>query len=148
VFGGADNRPIPGGETIGYKHGPIHEAGNRQDTGPGATLYIWQNDVDAMAGKRSGGWAAPVVLNYMPGINKVNRPQAMVYANLIGVTAVPGVSSIDEYPFASTAEGGARPYLHVAAVPIAEQDRQRDQLRAFYAPGGFKGFRFLVVPLP
>ena len=62
------------------------------------------------------------------------------------------MTSLDEYPFASTAQGGVTPWLRVAPVPISEQDQQRGDLNSFYtqntSPRFGSSFTFLVVLVP
>jgi hypothetical protein len=117
-------------------------------TGAGATPQIWQNDANAMAGKGTkGGASAPDVVNYFPGINATNRPAALGWARSVGIVAGNG-QSLDEYPFASTVEGGVTPWLSVAPVAAGEQSAQGLNLSAFYGTQGFKPFTFLVVLVP
>jgi hypothetical protein len=92
-----------------------------------------------------GGLPAPDVLNYGgPGTNRKNRPPALAWAQQNGIVAGPG-QSLDEYPFASTTQGGVTDWLKVAPVATDEQDLQGGALRTFYGSKGFTPFRFLVV---
>ena len=57
------------------------------------------------------------------------------------------LTSPDEYPFASTFEGGAD--ASVKAVPLSEQIKQGNHLSAFYNSRlNYMPRRFLVVTLP
>jgi hypothetical protein len=117
-------------------------------SGPLATPEIWDNDLLAMSGQQTkGGLWAPNVLDYLRGINDVNRPKALKWATSQGIVRGPG-QSLDEYPFASTKQGGDKDWLRVEPVAISEQDTQRDQLKNFYRGQGFNPFKFLVVLLP
>ncbi len=99
-------------------------------TGPKATPKIWQNDLNAMAGVGTfGGMPAPEILNYGgPGMNVINRRQALKWARNAGIVAGNG-QQLDEYPFASAVEGGLKSWVRVAPVAKTEQKLQRDDLR-------------------
>lgn len=101
------------------------------------TPHIYQNTVAAQA---SGH---PNILTYGgSGSGSLRRPQA-----LLGYPKPPTGYSLDEYPYASTLEGGAG--SRVMAVPIREQFRQGGQLNAFYSTNRMTaGQKFLVVPVP
>jgi len=55
--------------------------------------------------------------------------------------------SIDEFPYASTKEGG-RPFARGCAVPLFENWAQGGYLKAFYYGVLRKPSKFLVVPVP
>jgi RHS repeat-associated protein len=77
------------------------------------------------------------------GTQGVRRAQALSAA---GVVAGAG-QSLDEYPFATTNEGGAG--AHVSAVPRAEQNLQGGLLNAFYVTQGINpGDQFKVIVIP
>jgi RHS repeat-associated protein len=115
------------------------------------TPDIYNNDVNAMAGKGTkGGQAAPDVLTYLPGGRAINGPGVLQYAASIRMTPTATMWR-DEYPFASTSQGGATPWLRLQLVPKDEQEQQRDDLNAFYTantvPRFGSPFDFLVVPV-
>jgi len=116
-----------------------------------ATPQIWLNDFDAMAGVGTkGGAFAPDVLNYGPGVAAGNRYGALSWAASAGIVAGPG-QSLDEYPFASTGQGGPKAWLRVAPVAVSEQDIQREDLRNFYRANTANfmlATPFLVVLVP
>jgi hypothetical protein len=117
------------------------------------TPDIYQNDVSAIRGIGTlGGAPASIVLNYQPGISDTNRATSLPWAASVGIAATPGVTWLDEYPFASTAEGGAKPGLRVAPVRISDQRQQSKDLTSFYtqntSPRFGSTFMFLVVPVP
>ncbi len=119
-------------------------------TGVGATPEIWRNDFNAMAGLGTrNGLPAPLVLNYQQGIAKVHRRAALGWAATQGIVKGPG-QSLDEYPFASTQEGGLTAWLRVAPVARTEQDQQGEDLGRFYRrnSNGWNPFTFLVVLVP
>lgn len=100
------------------------------------TPEIYQHTVNSIA------TGSPARLTYGgPGQGNINRPNALKpFKALRG----PGQSR-DEYPYASTVEGGFG--AKVALVPVNEQNIQAMQLRALYSimkPGD----RFIVVPVP
>jgi hypothetical protein len=115
------------------------------------TPNIYQNDADAMAGRGTrGGANAPDVLNYLPGGRAINGPGVLSYANSIGMVPTATMSR-DEYPFASTSEGGATPWLRLQLVPKTEQSDQGRDLSGFYSAyssGYTTSFPFLVVLVP
>ncbi len=93
-------------------------------SGQFATPAIWKNDAAAIA--RVGSW---VVLNYFGqnvALKNANRAVAKARAATLGIVARQGVTSIDEYPYATTREGGGVATLapEVDAVPVKEQSRQ------------------------
>jgi len=117
--------------------------------GAGATPEIWQNDFGAMLGVGTkGGVPAPAVLNYGgPGTAAAHRTAALAWAATQGIAA--GLfQSLDEYPFASTLEGGPMDWLRVAPVPISEQTQQGIDLNRLDRSQGYKPFTFLVVLVP
>jgi Deoxyribonuclease NucA/NucB len=58
-----------------------------------------------------------------------------------------GLTSCDEYPFASTVEGGAG--ASIAAVPVSEQNSQGGTLSSFYTSNNIKvGDKFKVAVGP
>lgn len=76
-----------------------------------------------------------------PAVIKANRAEACA--------GFAGCLSPDEYPFASTREGGTG--ARVTGVPIEEQLRQGGVLRAFYRLYGLKAgdkFRVILIGLP
>jgi hypothetical protein len=87
------------------------------------------------------------VLNYQRGIAAVNRPAAIAWAATVGIAAGPG-QWLDEYPFASTLEGGPMDWLRVEPVAIWEQKQQAKDLKWFYGRKKFQPFTFLVVLVP
>jgi hypothetical protein len=90
------------------------------------------------------------VLNYGgPGASGPNRYAALAWAKSQGIVAGPS-QSLDEYPFASTLEGGAKDWLRVAPVKRTEQDTQGLDLGSFYRQysNGWNPFTFLVLLLP
>lgn len=56
-----------------------------------------------------------------------------------------GTKTRDEFPYASTFEGGSG--ADVFYAPVGEQNMQAQQLRALYR-GQSSGFKFFVVPVP
>ena len=120
-------------------------------TGPDAQPAIWQNDFDAMTGKRSAGWPAPDVLHY-PGPNPALKRRNWAGRDALAVsqklTPSGNNTSLDEYPYASVLEGGASPFLHVAYVPPTEQSDQGGDLSSFYGSFGYKPLTYLVVLVP
>jgi hypothetical protein len=80
------------------------------------------------------------------GDNDAKRRAAL--ARVANQPRPPGYSW-DEYPYASTREGGANSFI--ALVPVREQDAQRDFLRDWYRNNGMppgSGKRFCVVVVP
>ncbi len=71
-----------------------------------------------------------------PGTNLVNRPLATA-----GIPRVRPLT-IDEYPFASTLQGGAGSWI--GHVPWAENTLQGQQLWNFYGYMNYRPFQFLV----
>lgn len=80
----------------------------------------------------------PMLLHYAPGMNDINREFA-------GCTSAwQGPQSCDEYPFASTFEGGLG--AQTMGVPVSEQGDQGRDLSAFYRSNKMrKGDPFLVA---
>jgi hypothetical protein len=79
----------------------------------------------------------PSVLTYGgPGTNAVNRPLATA-----GIPRVRPLS-VDEYPFASTLQGG--PGSWIGHVPPAENWLQGNQLSNFYRYRNYQPFQFQV----
>ena len=91
----------------------------------------------------------PNVLTYLGP----NNPQTDINRSIAcprGKYSVPG-KSCDEYPYASTEEGGTGSgrVAATAPVPVAEQDLQRNQLSLFYRRFGYVGgTKFCVEVLP
>jgi hypothetical protein len=86
----------------------------------------------------------PSVLNRLTGrdLIRANRADA-----LSGLQELDPSLSLDEYPFASTMQGGAG--ARVASVPRIEQNIQGGQLSSFYQSNGIghgDPFRVIVVP--
>jgi RHS repeat-associated protein len=68
---------------------------------------------------------------------------------LRGQAKAPSGQSLDEYPFASSAQGGASPYSVVKAVPKYEQDYQGATLKNFYTKHGINpgdDYEVMFVP--
>ena len=112
-------------------------------SGPAATPLIWANDVNGL--KRNPAWS---VLNYngpYSPFTAINRTIALATAAALGVTKGGSNNTIDEFPFASTREGGGFGLLapQVEAVPGKENSRQGGLLSFFYrtqlhsTPGSF-----------
>jgi hypothetical protein len=93
------------------------------------------------------GKLSPLAQHGGPGTADVNRPPAIAWATSHGIVAGPG-QSLDEYPFASTLEGGPKDWLRVAPAAVSEQLQQSKDLRWFYGRQGFDPFTFLVVLVP
>lgn len=81
----------------------------------------------------------------MPSILTRETDPAIIAANRSAACAgFCGVGSPDEYPFASTVEGGAGAW--VAGVPVGEQYIQGGTLAQFYARNGIgQGDQFQVL---
>ena len=103
-----------------------------------ATPNIYQNTVNAIAeGKSNVLTYGGVGYNAMTG----NRDAAL---SAIHGTRPTGMS-YDEYPYASTVQGGAG--SRVQLVPVREQNVQGGQLRGLYSTMK-PGESFIVVPVP
>jgi hypothetical protein len=102
-----------------------------------ATPNIYKNTLEALASN-----PANVILTYNGGGDaaKSNRYQACKK-----VPACGGNKSRDEFPYATTMEGGAG--AQVDCVPVTEQSIQAVQLKILYK-GMTKGDKFLVVCVP
>jgi hypothetical protein len=75
----------------------------------------------------------------------IARPKAIAWAKSHGIVAGT-VESLDEYPFASTDEGGPQDWLRAAAVPQSEQEIQKQDLGTFYRRvSKKKPFQFIVA---
>ena len=109
------------------------------------TPYIYENDRDAIASNPN--WVA---LQYVGAGNEdIIERNRMAARRGMDYLRDPenGLDSLDEYPFASTFQGGAG--ASVAAVPPVEQTTQGNHLSAFYQTRLRNEPRwFLVVPLP
>jgi len=94
----------------------------------------------------------PQVLTYLGDAKQAqsNRDMACSQAHKTKVGLPFPANSCDEYPFASTSEGGAN--SDVAKVPVWQQTNQAAELKAFYASTfssiGGKNARFLVFVAP
>ena len=89
----------------------------------------------------------PVVLHKQgfEHLQEQNRKEALRAAKRDGITGTSGVTSLDEYPFASSMEGGAG--SRVVPVPIREHSRQGGLMSAFYTRENIKhGDAFIVMP--
>jgi hypothetical protein len=102
--------------------------------------------------KTKGGAPAPNILNYAPGKRVANGRAARAWAASVGITASFPTTSLDEYPYASTAEGGKTAWLRVTPVPVSEQQQQSKDITSFYAQNTVAGaraaFLFLVALVP
>ncbi len=117
------------------------------------TFYVYQsrtpdiyiNDWNAITNH-----GAPDYLEYVLGIQLLNRPMARKTPRWAAAVAIKGpFEQLDEYPFASTVQGGAKPWLTVAPVPAWENLLQGTDLLDFYNANGFiaEKFGFFVVAL-
>jgi hypothetical protein len=104
--------------------------------------HVFNNDVQALAGEPS--W---FVLRYMADpIRAAQHRRAAIKRGWILLNPALGLNSLDEFPYASTVQGGAA--ARVAAVPAWENSLQGGFLGAFYRwrMRGIPG-EFLVVPI-
>ena len=117
------------------------------------TFYVYQsrtpdiyiNDWNAITNN-----GAPDYLEYVLGIQLLNRQMAGKTPQWAAAVAIKEpFESIDEYPFASTLQGGATPWLTVRPVPVWENDLQRLDILNFYRVNGFiaQKFGFFAVAL-
>jgi len=86
----------------------------------------------------------PSVLNRIEGRDAIRAQRADALA---GQTRPPSGYSLDEFPFASTRQGGAG--AQVAQVPVIEQNIQGGMLSSFYQKYGITHgapFKVIVVP--
>jgi RHS repeat-associated protein len=88
----------------------------------------------------------PIILTHKKGIARGNRdrlmkepPNQQMYRDKDNIWR-------DEYPYASTEEGG--PGASVWPVPASEQKIEREQLLQFYQQFLPNGGKFLVIPIP
>jgi hypothetical protein len=113
--------------------------------GPFAVPQIWKNDATAI--KSHPYWALLTYIGPNNPLRKTNRGAALAAAAARGIVAGPG-QSLDEYPFATSFQGGAG--AQVMAVNRGEQGSQAGLLNAFYA--GELNYvplsPFLVIPVP
>jgi hypothetical protein len=116
-------------------------------SGPLQTPDIWKNDAAALA--RNAAW---VKLNYLGvGLKSSTMTAMRALATARSVFPSPGKTSLDEYPYASTKEGGGSGGIppELLYVNRSEQSRQGGLLSSFYqgqmhsTPGAF-----LVVLIP
>lgn len=94
------------------------------------TPKIYENDRDAQLAGFPGSPPVPLHFEPDPAAVAANRGQA-----LRGEAPCDGpLESLDEYPFASTKEGGlgSGRKAQVRCVPVAEQKDQSRDLRVFY----------------
>jgi RHS repeat-associated protein len=116
-------------------------------TGPLMTPDIWKNDDNAL--RRNAAW---VTLNYLgPGKKSSSRAALRVLAARQLKFPTAAKNSLDEYPFASTAEGGGTGGIppELMYVKGSENSRQGGLLSAFYqGQMNSKPGAFLVVLLP
>jgi hypothetical protein len=106
------------------------------------TQYIYEHDLKAITGNPF--WVALEYYGPDKAHHEANRKAATVGK---GYLLSKDLNSLDEYPFASTFQGGAG--ASVAEVPLKEQTIQGNHLSYFY--GAKLNYRlgwFLVVPLP
>ena len=94
------------------------------------TRTIWRNDANAI---RNGGY--PSLLHYDPDESRNNkrRRTACSTARKRQLGVMPGVATCDEYPFASTQEGGLvnGKVARTVLAPYGEQQTQAGDLGSF-----------------
>jgi hypothetical protein len=115
---------------------------------PKAVLTVYRFDMPAIAAHIVAAQRSDPAWRVLcrNGLNpNVDEPKANRRVSICGRVRAPRAGeSCDEYPFASTYEGGE--YASFAIVPVAENDLQGRQLSAFYwAHGVQAGDTFLVV---
>ncbi len=110
------------------------------------TPEIYKNTVKALTVD-----GQPSILTYMgtgPGMRKKKRKQRYEAVKEKRKENTDRTKSVDEYPYASTLEGGAGATTRI--VPVSEQNDQKVLLNRFYRTElkYRKGARFRVVPVP
>lgn len=82
-------------------------------------------------------------------LTKTNRAWVNATYGYLRATATPGINQLDEFPYASTAQGGP-PLARGCMVPAWENAFQGGTLGAFYRWGKLKGRPgpFMVIPIP
>jgi RHS repeat-associated protein len=106
------------------------------------TPYIYEHDMNAIAGNPL--WIALQYYGPDQAHHRANRRAATAGKDYLRTEQLP---ELDEYPFASTFQGGAG--ASVAAVPKSEHITQRVHLSLFYRSKlNYVPRWFLVVPLP
>jgi hypothetical protein len=111
------------------------------------TLFIFMNDATAIAEFAPGLPPRPLHYEADPIARKNNRTRAL--SETPSCTPILGSTwSRDEYPFASSKEGGRG--ARVMCVPVSEQLTQSADLPDFYATelGKVNGAAFYVFPVP
>ncbi|SDF61190.1 DUF6443 domain-containing protein [Chitinophaga filiformis] len=109
------------------------------------TKNIYKNTMNALAKGYS------MLLTYDSDKNAANRNRYLAKKGYTGdVKPVKGVSSIDEYPYAMTKEGGYKNgrYAETMVVPKGEQDIQGGKLGSLVSVNNLQtGDRILVIPI-
>jgi len=120
--------------------------GPREFVGPLPAITFSKARTPGIASNIEAGLANghPSVLTRLEGRDAIRAQRADALA---GQTRPPSGYSLDEYPFASTRQGGAG--SQVAQVPVIEQNIQGGMLSSFYQKYGIaQGSQFKVIIVP